>query len=118
MNRECDETRLSRSLSWLLLAGLALAVTLMLTGAVLASLRTGRPVARESSLTELPRALAALEPEGFLDLGLLVLLATPIAKTAALLVGFARRRAWLFSVISLAVLVMLALSALLGVRAD
>ena len=111
------ETRLSRPLSRLLLAGLVLSIVLMLTGAVLAAIGTGGPVARESSLSRLPGALRGLEPGGFFDLGLLLLLATPIARVLALLVGFARHKAWSFSAISLLVLAILALSAFLGLRA-
>jgi uncharacterized membrane protein len=117
MNAERTEARLARPLSRLLLAGLSLAIALMLAGAILAVVGTGTPVARESSISGLPAALAGLEPGGFFDLGLLVLLATPVARVVALLVGFARYRMWLFSGVSLVVLALLALSAFLGLRA-
>lgn len=110
------KARLDHAVSRLLLVGLSLAILLMLAGAVLAGTGTGTLIGHESSISDLPRALAGLEPGGFFDLGLLVLLATPVARIVALLVGFARRRAWLFSGISLVVLVMLALSAFLGLR--
>jgi uncharacterized membrane protein len=61
--------------------------------------------------------VGALEPGGFFDLGLLLLLATPAARVVALFVGFARRRSWLFAGCSAVVLVALALSAFLGLRA-
>lgn len=106
--------RLERVLSWLLLVGLLVAVLLMLTGTVLAGVEVGGEVGHESSVTDVPRALANLEPNGFFDLGLLVLLATPIARVLALLIGFSRRQAWLFSAVSLVVLVVLALSVVIG----
>jgi len=109
---------MSRQVSWLLLSGLVLAIGLMVAGAVLAVVGTGGPVARQSSVSGLPGALAGLEPGGFFDLGLLVLLATPIARVVALLVGFSWRKAWLFSGIGLVVLVVLALSAFLGMQAE
>lgn len=112
------DSSISRSASWLLLAGLLLAIALMITGAVLAAAGGGGPVARQSSVSGLPAALIRLEPGGFFDLGLLVLLATPIARVFVLLVGFSRSRAWPFVGISLAVMVILALSALLGMQAD
>lgn len=118
MSGEHDEARLSRRLSRLLLAGLSLGIVLMLTGAVLAGVDGGAPVARESSVSGLLSALAGREPGGFFDLGLLVLLATPIARVAALLVSFVRQKAWLFSAVGLFVLVALALSALLGLTAE
>jgi uncharacterized membrane protein len=108
--------RLDHAVSRLLLVGLSLAILLMVAGAVLAGAGVDTPVGHESSISDLPRALAGLEPGSFFDLGLLVLLATPIVRMVALLVGFARQRAWLFSGISLAVLVLLALSAFLGLR--
>lgn len=101
----------------MLLAGLTLAIALMVAGAVLALAGDGGAGAHQSSLTRLPTALAGLESEGFFDLGLLVLLATPIARVIALLAGFLRLRAWFFAGVSLAVLVILALSAVLGVQA-
>jgi uncharacterized membrane protein len=102
--------RLDHTAAWLLLAGLVLAVLLMLTGAVLAAAGTGAPVPHESSISDLPRALAGLEPAGFFDLGLLVLLVTPVVRVVAYLIGFVRSRAWLFSGISVIVLVILALT--------
>jgi len=110
-----SDPRLAARLSRLLLVGLSLAVLLLLTGVVLTLVKPGVPVS-VSSLGGLPGALVALEPGGFFDLGLLVLLATPAARVVALLVAFARRRLWLFSGVSLIVLVVLALSLFLGLR--
>ncbi|NLO27314.1 MAG: DUF1634 domain-containing protein [Actinobacteria bacterium] len=110
------KTRLDQMLSGLLLAGLSLAIVLMLVGAGLAATRLAGGMEHAGSISDLPRALAALEPAGFVDLGLLVLLATPVARVLALLVGFATRRAWLFSAVSLVVLAVLALSVVIGVR--
>lgn len=108
------KTRLEDVLSRLLLVGLSLAVLLMLAGVVLAAVDVDREVGHVSSISDWPRAVAGLEPAGFLDLGLLVLLATPVARVLGLLVGFTRRRARFFSAVSLVVLIILALSAYLG----
>ena len=110
-----SDPRLASRLSRVLLAGLSLAVLLFLVGVVLAVAKPGVSLSA-SSITEMPGALAALEPGGFFDLGLLVLLATPAARVIALLVAFARRRLWVFSGVSLVVLIVLALSAFLGLR--
>jgi uncharacterized membrane protein len=115
--RESVERRLARPLSRLLLAGLLLAVLLLLVGVVLAVAGTDAPVARESSISDLPRALADAEPEAFFNLGLLVLLATPVIRVISLVVAFLRGRAWVFAGVSAVVLVMLALSVFLGLRA-
>ena len=110
-----SDPRLAGRLSRVLLAGLSLAVLLLLVGVVLTVARPGVPL-WISSIRDIPAALAALEPGGFFDLGLLVLLATPAARVVALLIAFARRRLWVFSGVSLVVLIVLVLSAFLGLR--
>jgi uncharacterized membrane protein len=105
---------LTKALSQLLLIGLVLAIGLMIVGAVLAAVRGSGSVGHSSSVDDFPGLLAAGDPTGFLDLGLLVLLATPAARVLALLVAFARRREWLFAGISAVVVAILALSAVLG----
>lgn len=110
-----SDSRLASRLSLLLLVGVSLAVALFVTGVVLTAIKPEVPVST-SSIPGLPGSLAALEPGGFFDLGLIVLLATPAARVAALLIAFARRREWLFSGLSLLVLFVLVLSAFLGLR--
>ncbi|MBN1320774.1 MAG: DUF1634 domain-containing protein [Thermoleophilia bacterium] len=109
-------TRLDRLLSGLLLAGLSLAMVLMLVGAGLAVAGVRGEIGHSSSISDLPRALVGLAPAGLVDLGLLVLLATPVARVLALLIGLVIRRAWLFSAVSLVVLLVLALSVVIGLR--
>jgi len=106
--------RLNLTISRVLLVGLIAAITLLLAGAVLTAARPDLPAMHETSVTDIPRAMWALEPGGFFDLGLLLLLATPAARVVALFVGFTRRRIWLFSLISLIVLAGLAASVVLG----
>ncbi len=105
---------LTRALSRLLLIGLLLAIGLMIVGAILAAVKGSGEVLHATSLSDFPRLLADGDPTGFLDLGLLVLLATPAARVIALLVAFIRRREWLFAGISAVVVAILALSAILG----
>jgi uncharacterized membrane protein len=107
---------LNVTVSHVLAGGLVLSVVLLLIGAVLAISGRGPSVPSVTSITDMPRAIAALEPGGFLDLGLLVLLATPVARAIVLAAGFARRRSWLFFGMSTFVLALLALSAYLGLR--
>jgi uncharacterized membrane protein len=78
--------------------------------------RPDLPLPHEASIADMPRALAAIEPGGFFELGLLVLVATPVARVVALGVGFARRREWLFVSFSAVVLTVLVLGAILGLR--
>lgn len=108
------DPRVARAVSRLLLTGLVVAIALMLVGAVLAAVRGAGSVEGLSSITRLPHLLASLDATGFIDLGLLVLLATPFARVVALLVVFAGRRQWLFAGVSFAVMAILAFSAYLG----
>jgi uncharacterized membrane protein len=105
---------LTRALSRLLLVGLLVAIGLMIAGAILAVIQESGSVRHSTSLGDLPGLLANGDPTGFLDLGLLVLLATPAARVIALLVAFIRRREWLFAGISAVVVAVLVLSAVLG----
>lgn len=106
-----------RVLSRLLAVGLVLAVLLLVTGAVLAAAGVGDSVGRDSSMSALPGALVAGEPWGFFILGVLILLATPVARVVVLMLWFARRGSWWFFGISAVVLLVLTLSVLLGLRA-
>jgi uncharacterized membrane protein len=108
------EDGLNLTISRVLVAGLALAIILLLVGVLLALVEGDAPSSGAASLGDMPRAIAALEPQGFYSLGLLVLLLTPVGRVVALVVAFARRGAWLFSLLSLFVLAVLGLSAYLG----
>lgn len=109
-------SRLNAIISRVLLIGLIAAVTLLLVGVVLTVARPGLAPLHKTAIPDMPRAIAALEAGGFFDLGLMVLLATPVVRVVALLIAFARRRMWLFSGFSVVVLVVLAISAFLGLR--
>ena len=111
------ETRLNITISRVLVVGLLAAIFLLVVGVVLTLVHSGAPVPRKTSIQGIPRALRALEPGGFFELGLLVLLATPAARVVALFLAYVRRRQWLFSGISFFVFAILALSAYLGLTA-
>jgi len=111
------ETALNITVSRVLTIGLISAVVLLVAGVILTLARPGLTADHQTSVTDLPRALAGLKPGGFFTLGLLVLLATPAARVVALLFAYARRRRWMFACISLFVLAVLVLSGFLGLRA-
>ena len=110
-------SKLNRHISRVLTAGLLVSVALLVIGVVLTVVRPDLAAVHEASVGRIPAEIAALRPGGFFDLGLLVLLATPALRVAALLAGFVQRRMWLFSLFSLIVLGVLALSAYVGLRA-
>ena len=110
------EARLNILISRVLLIGLLVAIALLVLGAILALTHPGLSVTRATSIADMPRAVAALEPTGFFDLGLLALLATPVAGVITIGIGFARRGSWWFCGLSLFVLAVIALSAFLGLQ--
>ena len=109
--------RLNVTISRVLMAGLIASVAFLLIGVVLSVVRPDIVAAHHTSVRDIPGSIVALRPAGFFDLGLLLLVATPAARVVALLLGFARRRMWLFVSISLVVLAGLAASAVLGLVA-
>jgi uncharacterized membrane protein len=68
---------------------------------------TPAPLAATTDFSNLAGRLAALQPLAVTQLGLLTLLATPVARVAASLVGFASEHDRLYTAITLAVLVIL-----------
>jgi uncharacterized membrane protein len=109
-----EEMRLNSIVSRLLVVGLLAAITLLVIGVILTIAQPGVAVPHTTSIKDIPEQLAALEPGGFYQLGLLVLLATPFARVVALGIVFAQRRQWLFAGISFLVMTMLILGAILG----
>jgi uncharacterized membrane protein len=55
-----------------------------------------------------------LGPEGIIQLGLLLLIATPIARVVFSVIGFLKQRDWLYVAITMAVLALLTYSLLSG----
>jgi uncharacterized membrane protein len=109
-----EEMRLNTVISRVLIVGLLSAVTLLVIGAILTLARPDIAVPHITSVKGIPGALAGLQPGGFFELGLLVLLATPFARVLALGIAFARRRWWLFASISAVVAALLIVGAVLG----
>ncbi len=108
------EAGLNLTISRVLVAGLILALALLLVGVFMILAGGDATSGGVASISDMPRAIAALDPNGFFYLGLLVLLLTPVCRVIALVVAFARRRAWLFCSFSVFVLAVLGLSAYLG----
>jgi uncharacterized membrane protein len=98
----------------LLLAGTWIAMALLAAGVVL-TLTTGvDPLDHGAippfSLAEIPSALVALRPEGFLWAGITLLIALPIGRVIVGGVGFLAARDWRLALISLLVLIVVLVS--------
>lgn len=108
--------------------GVLASVVLVVVGALLSALRlrgalidparlpefVGDGAARPRTLHELASGLVALEPESLMSLGILVLIATPIARVLASMIAFIRLRDRAFTILTAAVLAALLVSFLLG----
>jgi uncharacterized membrane protein len=103
---------IERSVARLLTVGTYASIALLGAG-VIAMTAAGR-----SPLDRAPRFdparllgdLAALRPEGFLWLGIVLVVATPSARVATSLVGYLRRADTAMAVVSVAILSVIALS--------
>jgi uncharacterized membrane protein len=74
-----------------------------------------RPIPTDvAPLGEAVRRAAALRPSGFLMLGIVVLIATPLARIASAAIVFLWERDWLYTGITLLVLAVMIASLLLG----
>jgi uncharacterized membrane protein len=89
------------------LAALAVGWQGSLLGGAVGANGTG---AATTDFSNLPSRLATLEPAALCQLGLLALLATPVARVAASVIGFALERDRLYTAITLAVLTILLIS--------
>jgi uncharacterized membrane protein len=128
-SREADQ-RLELAIATLLRIGVIAAAALVALGGVLAMRHPGAPVPSYTHFQQpgtLPSGAHALtsiagvfrhlaDPSGasIIELGLLVLIATPIARVVFAVFGFARERDYLYVVISLLVLGILVVSLLHG----
>ena len=102
-----------RMVQLLLQGGLLLSAVLIAVGLALAALH-GRLVSHPVGVSEIPGLLRAGHPRGFMGLGVLVLLATPILRVLVLIGGFALDRDWRFSAVALGVALLLLTGILLG----
>lgn len=115
-----DDRRLERIIGNLLRTGVLLAAGVVLLGGVASFVQhdhnrfdyhhfTTAPRS-ETTVSGIVRSAAAWQSEGVIQLGLLLLIATPVARVMLAAVGFALERDWFYVAVSLIVLVVLAAS--------
>jgi uncharacterized membrane protein len=97
-----------------LLSGLVVSSLLLLIGVGLTVRNGGELPRTASALGELPEQVRTLQPAGFLVLGLLALMATPLLRVAATLGISLVRRDWAYVAITGTVLAIMITSILLG----
>ncbi|MGA2207077.1 MAG: DUF1634 domain-containing protein [Terracidiphilus sp.] len=115
-----NDRRLENIIGRLLQTGVLLAAAIVLGGGVLYlfqypsgrvdyhSFVTGGPDLR--TVSGIVQSAAHFHSEGLIQIGLLLLIATPVARVAMAMVGFALERDRLYTVVSLIVLLILAFS--------
>ena len=118
------DRRLADRIGRLLRVGVLLSAVVTLAGGVLLLLAHGaapadlatypRPTPPPSDLRAIVRGALALEPRALTQLGIVLLVATPVARVALTLVDFARRRDRAYVVLSGLVLLLLVGGVVLG----
>jgi uncharacterized membrane protein len=106
-----------RRLGRLLIAVTYVAVVLLTIGVIVMLLAGISPLAAGPPFdpSELIPDLRALDPAGFLWLGLLVVIATPLSRVVGAAIGFVRRGEALMAVISMAILGVIGISILAAI---
>ena len=122
--REAGDRRLAGRIGVLLRVGVLLSAAVTLAGGVLLLLAHGgapadlasypRPTPPPSDLRAIVRGALALEPRALTQLGIVLLVATPVARVALTLVDFVRRRDRAYAALSALVLVLLLGGIVLG----
>ena len=122
--REHSDERVEQFLGNLLRAGVLLAAGVVLVGGVIYLGRHGREPADHKifhgepadlrSPTGVVKGALSLRGRGVIQLGLLLLIATPIARVVFSVFAFARQRDWTYVVLTLVVLVVLLCSLFVG----
>lgn len=97
-----------------LVVGLAISTVLILIGLLLDLIAHRQVPTDVPGFWEVFRRTEELRPSGFLTLGLLVLVATPILRVIGSTIAFLYERDWRYALITLVVLVVVGLSLLLG----
>ena len=111
--------RVDGSIARVLRAGTLVSIGLLAVGVALLAIAGGSPLERTLPALDpgrIPADILALRPEGFLWLGLLATLATPLLRVAAAVIGVLGAGERRMAGLGLAVLVVIALAVLVAQR--
>lgn len=118
---QANDTKLRQAeliISYVLRGGVVISAAIILLGVLWFYLQmaiTGHPtMGYPHSFSGIVRRLAHGEPLALVALGLVILLATPILRVAVSILTFALERDWLYTAITLLVLIILLVSLVLG----
>jgi Protein of unknown function (DUF1634) len=110
-DQEKGSDRLTHVVRRVLQAGLTVAASLIVLGGLLAVAKPPAQDPRDSGMFS--RAMQG-DSSAVLELGLVVLMLTPVARVLVLAIGWLVSRDWTFSLVAFCVLALLVLSVLLG----
>ena len=114
-NQSAPVDALARAVHWTLLIGLVCSAMMMVAGLVVAFWKNQpRPEALITNLRELLRMAGDGNGVAWMELGVLMLLATPIMRVVVLAIGWGARRDGRMALVAFVVLVLLAASILLS----
>ena len=106
---------LARAVHWTLLIGLVCSALMMIAGLVVAFWKNQpRPEAQVTSVRELLRMAGEGHGVAWMELGVLMLLATPVLRVIVLAIGWSVERDGRMALVAVVVLVLLAVSILLS----
>jgi uncharacterized membrane protein len=111
-----SEAALERSIGRVLTIGTWISIGLLAVGFVLLLVKGLGPRSADPGFDPLriPSDIVALRPEGVIWLGLALVIATPSARVAAALLGYARRGERGMSVVAVLILVVIAASVVIA----
>jgi hypothetical protein len=114
---EPHKDALARAVHWSLLTGLVLGSVLLCWGLVISMLRNEHaPQSPPPAVSDLLHRAMQDEGPALLQLGILLLLFTPVVRVLVLAVGWAIRRDWRMAAVAVTVLALLAVSIFLSAR--
>lgn len=109
-------TDVNKCVQIVLTTGVLLSMAILLWGSFLLLMHP-EPPGPPGSIPDIIRGLIALDPSATVNLGLLVLLLTPVVRVFVAMIAFTLEGDRKYALVSLAVLIILALSATLGKHA-
>jgi uncharacterized membrane protein len=112
--RAREQSNLDHAIHRLLIFGLAASVTFILFGLFLDLVLRRVVPTTIPNLGEVFARVITLRPSGFLSLGLLVLIATPVLRVVGSFAAFVYERDWRYAGITFLVLLVVIMSILLG----
>jgi len=111
-----DDTRAYRAVARTMLVGLLASIAIMVIGLILATLHGKNAVAHVLPLDQVIPSLFHGKPEAVLDLGILLLFATPLVGVLVAWIEFIRQEDRAFTVLTAVLLVLLGIGFAVALR--